>query len=75
MPVTAVDEADRILREAEARGVTLRLLGGIAILLRCPSARAGALARLNPPDIDFAGLKPAPARAIEELGEPLFAED
>lgn len=66
MPVTELDEADRILREAETRGVTLRLLGGIAILLRCPSARAGVLARLNPPDIDFVGLKGENA-GIKEL--------
>ncbi|MGQ0797312.1 MAG: hypothetical protein ACT4OI_05565 [Methanobacteriota archaeon] len=70
MPVTALDEADRILHEAAARRVTLRLLGGLAILVRCPSARSGALARVNPPDIDFAGLKDENAR-IKALFESL----
>jgi len=70
MPVTALDEAERILREADTRGVTLRLLGGIAILRRCPSSRAGVLVRLNPPDIDFAGLKEENAR-IKEIFESL----
>jgi len=57
MPPKAVDEATRILEISESRGVTLRLLGGTAILLRCPSARSGALLRTRAPDIDFAGLK------------------
>ncbi len=57
MPPKAVEESRRILQEAEARGITLRLLGGTAILLRCPSAGNGVLTRTRAPDIDLAGLK------------------
>ncbi len=57
MPSKAVEDARRILREADTRGVTLRLLGGVAIILRCPSTNGGVLARGNAPDIDLAGLK------------------
>lgn len=49
-----IEEARRILREAEAVGVLLRAIGGVAIALRSPS-----VAELEPPrtyhDIDLAG--------------------
>lgn len=49
-----VEEARRILREADAAGVVLRAVGGVAIALRSPS-----VAQLQPPrtyhDIDLAG--------------------
>jgi len=51
-----LEEARRILGTAEDRGVTLRLLGGVAIQLRCPSAKHRALTR-KVPDIDFIGLE------------------
>jgi hypothetical protein len=40
---SAVEEAVRILGRAESEGVVLRLLGGVAIYLRCPSARGGGV--------------------------------
>jgi hypothetical protein len=36
---SAVEEATQILGRAERKGVVLRLLGGVAVYLRCPSAR------------------------------------
>jgi hypothetical protein len=47
------DEARRIVESGQAQGVTLRLLGGLAVRLRSPSATHRALARAYP-DIDFA---------------------
>ena len=57
MPLNPLEEARRILHEAEFRGVTLRLLGGTAVLMRCPSAGSGRLTRARAPDIDLAGFK------------------
>jgi hypothetical protein len=55
MPILpdAQDEARRIVAEAAERGLTLRLLGGLAIRLHSPSAAHRALARIYP-DLDFA---------------------
>ncbi|MGI0080898.1 MAG: hypothetical protein ACRECH_14900, partial [Nitrososphaerales archaeon] len=40
MPLAeATDEAKRILEDARANKVTLRLFGGVAIFFSCPSAR------------------------------------
>lgn len=54
MHADPVEEARRILREAEAAGVVLRAVGGVAIALRSPS-----VVELDPPrtyhDIDLAG--------------------
>ena len=47
------DEARRIVEAGRAQGITLRLLGGMAVRLRSPSATHRALARTYP-DIDFA---------------------
>ena len=49
-----VEEAVRAIESAEREGVVLRLLGGVAFYLRCPSARRGRLARAYG-DIDFVG--------------------
>jgi hypothetical protein len=49
-----VEEALRALEGAASKGVTLRLLGGVAFYLRCPSARSGKLAR-SYTDVDFVG--------------------
>ncbi len=71
MPPKALEEGKRILHEADARGVTLRLLGGVAILHQCPSATAGPLARAATPDVDLAGLKketPGIKGVFESLG-------
>ncbi|MDV3278167.1 MAG: hypothetical protein LYZ69_06850 [Nitrososphaerales archaeon] len=48
------DEAERILRFAETKSVTLRLLGGVAVGLRCPSASKAPLSRRYV-DIDVIG--------------------
>ncbi len=71
MPPRALDEGKRILREANAQGVTLRLLGGVAILHHCPSATVGSLVRAGAPDVDLAGLKketPGIKGVFESLG-------
>jgi hypothetical protein len=62
------DEVRRILEAAEARGITLRVLGGVAVFLHSPSARHRALQRTYR-DADLAGLS-SQKRAIEAL----FAE-
>jgi len=50
----SVEEATRIIGLAESKGVVLRLLGGVAFYLRCPSARNGSIAR-SYSDLDFIG--------------------
>jgi hypothetical protein len=47
------EEALRIMKQGEAQGVLLRLLGGLAIKMHSPSATHRALAR-SYPDMDFA---------------------
>ncbi|HJZ47718.1 MAG TPA: hypothetical protein VKE41_11155 [Roseiflexaceae bacterium] len=59
------DEARRIVTAAQARGVLLRLLGGLAVRLRSPSASHRALAR-GYPDIDFVTVSRG-SRAVEAL--------
>jgi hypothetical protein len=49
-----MEEAVRALGLAESKGLVLRLLGGVAVYLRCPSARSGNLTR-SYGDIDFMG--------------------
>jgi hypothetical protein len=51
-----VKECERILEAASRSGVVLRLIGGLAVRLHCPSACHRSLAR-EYPDIDFVGLK------------------
>ena len=46
------DEATRIVSEAGACGVVMRLIGGLAVRARCPSANHAALERVYP-DIDL----------------------
>jgi hypothetical protein len=50
----SVDEAIRVLDHAERKEVVLRLLGGVAVYIRCPTARRDGLARKYA-DIDFVG--------------------
>jgi len=50
------EEAKRVLSEAKARGIVLRLFGGVAIKYHCPSASHRALQRAYP-DLDFFGTK------------------
>jgi hypothetical protein len=65
-----MEEAVRALGLAESKGLVLRLLGGVAVYLRCPSARSGSLAR-SYGDIDFVGharQSPEIKRLFGELG-------
>jgi len=64
------DEAERILRGAEQKGITLRLLGGVAVGMRCPSASRPPLSR-HYVDIDLLGHKKETGKIkqlFEELG-------
>lgn len=66
---SAVDE---IIESARAGGVTVRVLGGAAIMLRCPSASHRALSR-KVPDIDLIALK-KDSRKLTDLLIKLGAE-
>ena len=55
------DEASSIGAEVAAAGLPVRLLGGVAFWLRCPSVRSGPFAR-DYADLDFAVSKPASQR-------------
>jgi len=55
------DEASSIAAEVTAAGLRVRLLGGVAFWLRCPSVRSGPFAR-DYADLDFAVGKPASQR-------------
>jgi hypothetical protein len=66
-------EAERIISTAESQNITLRLLGGTAIGIRCPSAKHRAVARTYP-DIDLAGLKKQ-ARSIRKFFSTMGYED
>jgi len=60
-------EARELVERAEAEGITIRLLGGLAVALHCNSASRPGLAR-EYVDIDFAGYG-RQARAIKRLLE------
>jgi hypothetical protein len=63
-------EVVRVLEAAEVAGVTLRAVGGLAVFLRCPSARRPPLAR-DYKDIDLvgrAGGAPAIGSLLESTG-------
>ncbi len=51
-----IKEATRIIDIGQSQGIVLRLLGGVAIGVRCPGAKNPAIARQYP-DIDLAGFK------------------
>lgn len=63
-----VEETERILKASRERGILLRLMGGLAIRLHCPSATHRSLKRKYP-DIDWVGL-----RKQDKQIEKLFAE-
>jgi hypothetical protein len=66
----SVEEALRVLGLAEGKGVILRLLGGVAVYLRCPSVQTGSFAR-DYTDLDFVGRARQSGeikRAFSELG-------
>ncbi|MDG6915852.1 MAG: hypothetical protein JRN58_07805 [Nitrososphaerota archaeon] len=62
---SAEDEARRLIRAATDRGVVLRLVGGVAVAVRCPSATVGGLRRTYA-DIDLVG-HVKQSRAIADL--------
>jgi hypothetical protein len=65
-----VAEATRIGEAAAERGLPLRVLGGVAVAIRCPSARRPPLNR-EYADIDFAttgAAKEAVVKLVESLG-------
>jgi hypothetical protein len=71
-----VEEAERIAGRAKTAGVTLRVMGGVAVALRCPTARVAPLARPYG-DIDLAthaAERAAVARLLLELGYQPNAE-
>jgi len=70
MPIeNLAKEAARVLEESERKGVTLRLIGGLAFYFRCPSAKLPGLAR-EYGDIDVVGHQKQ-TREIRELFENL----
>jgi hypothetical protein len=60
-----VDEGRRLLEAARSTGAVLRLVGGVAIRLRCPSAGTAALAR-SYKDVDFVG-RSSDSRVVQEF--------
>ncbi len=63
------EEAGRILEAANAQGITLRLLGGLAVYLQSPSARTDERLKRSYKDLDFATLAKFSAKT-----KALFAE-
>jgi hypothetical protein len=60
------EEGRRVIAAAADRGVPLRLTGGVAVSLRCPSAAQAPLAR-EYKDIDLVGLGSARREAVDLL--------
>lgn len=60
-----VSEAQRLIAAGMQRGIVLRLLGGIAVRLRCPHAAHRALTRAYA-DLDFVAIKKQ-ARPLRDL--------
>lgn len=70
MAGTRADEARRVIDGARARGVQLRVIGGLAVKIRCPSAQHRALTR-SYGDLDLVGYRKQRAEigsALEALG-------
>jgi hypothetical protein len=62
----AITAAEEIVAAAAARGGETRILGGIAIAVRCPSARDGQLAR-SFSDIDLVSASKGAPRLVQAL--------
>jgi len=60
-----VDEARNIIKTAGERKITLRLIGGIAFRIRCPSTARETLSR-HYADIDFVGMRKQ-RKSVDEL--------
>lgn len=69
-PADIADEAQRLVKAAEAEGLQLRLLGGVAIFLRTPDAMARPALRRAYQDIDLA----APKRQARPVRDFLTAQ-
>jgi hypothetical protein len=67
-------EARRLITALQLKGLTLRLLGGLAVSLRCPSARQRALHR-NYADLDFVAPKKQSRLLREALEEHGYKAD
>jgi Glu-tRNA(Gln) amidotransferase subunit E-like FAD-binding protein len=71
MPLESLlDEADRVLHAANAKGIALRFLGGVAVGITCPSAANPPLSRRYV-DIDVIGHRKESAKIsqlFKELG-------
>lgn len=61
-----VEEGKRLWREAQRRGLTLKLIGGLAVYHRCPEARRDGILDRPYPDIDFCGLS-SQSKEIQRL--------
>jgi hypothetical protein len=66
MATTRVDEARRVIDAARERGVHLRVIGGLAAKICCPSAQHRALVRTSG-DLDLVGYR----RQRVEIGQVL----
>jgi hypothetical protein len=72
--VDLVAEAERLVSVANERGVVARMLGGIAVAMRCPTARTDAFAR-SYSDLDVVIRQSDRGRIDEVLGELGFTGD
>ncbi|TMK90476.1 MAG: hypothetical protein E6G43_06025 [Actinobacteria bacterium] len=68
----AFDESVQVVREANARGIPLKLLGGQAVRVLCPLFPHRAR---NDQDMDFACVSPAKKGVIEFFGDKGFLGD
>ena len=69
-----VAEGNRIAEAATERGLPLRLLGGVAVAILCPSSRRPPLERVYG-DIDFAITGSAREGVLALMGELGYAGD
>jgi hypothetical protein len=70
MTLTQEEEVKRIIDFARARGVQMRVIGGLAVKIQCPNAQHRSLARKYG-DIDVVGYKKQRLeimQALEEIG-------
>src|SRR5262245_44388152 len=75
MPLDNIqDEALRVVQTAQQQGITLRLLGGLAVRLHSPSATHRSLVRPYP-DIDFATPNKQASKIEKLFGELEYASD
>lgn len=69
-----VDEALRVSSRAAAADLLVRIAGGVAVAMRCPSARAAPLARKYA-DLDVAALAKQSAKVSQMLAELGYLPD